>query len=561
MQLPDIEVFTQLTRLIADHGVYAFSVIFIFYLQRRSVKLLLGASSLKDRAYFKKIYTSVVVGTYVLVLLCTAAWAYTNFWRVQRHVATGVVGGLTSPQGSEEPRPGGPARTYHSIAPELAADLDFYPTPEVPSASDGKYGFKWALLSPEPLGKIAFTFQQRTEGFERETSTQDPFADPTDDWKLKDRKPIEMRFVLDLSDEAYSPTTTIHLNYQLDPNPLSIGTLWLSPRDGSSGRVHVPWSEPPDPAAGGGGLVRRMLDLFPFSSIALNAHAEAQTVFDEDGSYNAKTERILKAQLSNPNLRTQMAARTILIQHGAKSFRFIEGSLDTIVSAPSDEYDMALLVHNLNEAIRRIEASGHPFSPEGYLKLALAYYSIGQYAEAADGFDRAGSEIGKDNPVNLFQRGYAYNTSQRYVEAIQSFEMFLERTTNAFAKSSTLDLIGTAHYLLGDLANSATYHQRALEANANNMFAKNNLAYTYVMQGDNLDEAMRLVDEALAGDSENPSWLDTKAWILYKQGKYDDALPLLQKALIGAPDDELMKEHLREVEKALNSRSPVGVVK
>jgi len=63
-----------LTALVAAHGVYALSVIFIFYQQRRAVKNLAEAQEATDKRHFRKVHASVIVVTYALVTASTIIW-------------------------------------------------------------------------------------------------------------------------------------------------------------------------------------------------------------------------------------------------------------------------------------------------------------------------------------------------------------------------------------------------------------------------------------------------------------------------------------------------------
>ena len=76
---------------------------------------------------------------------------------------------------------------------------------------------------------------------------------------------------------------------------------------------------------------------------------------------------------------------------------------------------------------------------------------------------------------------------------------------------------------------------------------RNNLAYTYAENDTNLDEAMGLVDEALAVESGDPYFLDTKGWIYYKQGQLKNAGLCLERALASEPDNETILDHYMEV--------------
>ena len=89
-----LNLISQATELLAAHGVYALTAIFIFYQQRRAY-VALNRASPEDHPYFRKIYTSVVAATYVLMALSTGIWFYANFVYQQHSFIKGTIMGLS----------------------------------------------------------------------------------------------------------------------------------------------------------------------------------------------------------------------------------------------------------------------------------------------------------------------------------------------------------------------------------------------------------------------------------------------------------------------------------
>ena len=72
----------------------------------------------------------------------------------------------------------------------------------------------------------------------------------------------------------------------------------------------------------------------------------------------------------------------------------------------------------------------------------------------------------------------------------------------------------------------------------------NLLAYLYATKSDNLKKANEYIAIALQKDPHNPHFLDTKALILYKENKFDQAIPILQKVAHAHPTDYTVLCHL-----------------
>ncbi|MDQ6957306.1 MAG: tetratricopeptide repeat protein, partial [Mariprofundaceae bacterium] len=86
-----------------------------------------------------------------------------------------------------------------------------------------------------------------------------------------------------------------------------------------------------------------------------------------------------------------------------------------------------------------------------------------------------------------------------------------------------------------------------LDNNPEHADALNFLAYTYAEQGIKLDEAKNYIQRALAQKTNDGYYLDTLAWIYYKNGEYNNAISTQQKALKTVTDDATMHEHLGDM--------------
>jgi len=89
--------------------------------------------------------------------------------------------------------------------------------------------------------------------------------------------------------------------------------------------------------------------------------------------------------------------------------------------------------------------------------------------------------------------------------------------------------------------------QSLIRNNPEHADALNFLAYTYAEQGIKLDEAKNYIERALSQKPNDGYYLDTLAWIYYKNSEYTLALSTQQKALKTATDDATMYEHLGDI--------------
>lgn len=75
----------------------------------------------------------------------------------------------------------------------------------------------------------------------------------------------------------------------------------------------------------------------------------------------------------------------------------------------------------------------------------------------------------------------------------------------------------------------------------------NYLGYSLVERHENLDEALEMIERAVAGDPTSGYILDSLAWALYRLGRHDEALPHMERAVEMEPTDAVLNDHLGDV--------------
>ena len=86
---------------------------------------------------------------------------------------------------------------------------------------------------------------------------------------------------------------------------------------------------------------------------------------------------------------------------------------------------------------------------------------------------------------------------------------------------------------------------------------KNTLAYAWSIREKHLAEALILINQVLADpkEAENPAYLDTKGWILFKMGRNYEALQLILKAAERDNREPEILAHLGDVLLAVGRQS------
>jgi tetratricopeptide (TPR) repeat protein len=90
--------------------------------------------------------------------------------------------------------------------------------------------------------------------------------------------------------------------------------------------------------------------------------------------------------------------------------------------------------------------------------------------------------------------------------------------------------IGDCYHAMQDNKNADAAYEKALSYLPDNKYTLNNYAYYLSLRGEELDKAAAMAKHANELETNNASFEDTYAWILFKQKKYQDAKVWMEKA-------------------------------
>jgi len=176
------------------------------------------------------------------------------------------------------------------------------------------------------------------------------------------------------------------------------------------------------------------------------------------------------------------------------------------------------------------------------------------------------SEKGIDDAINILnkvairiesfvthqQLGVLYSQIKEFEKAIKEYQI-AENIAGDYDNSSRL--LSPYFYFsyaavterTGDFKKAEELFGIAIELNSDYAEAYNYLAYMWAENNIKLDIALELSDKSLELEPGNGAFLDTKGWILYQQGKYDEALPLLEASYKAIDNDPTINDHLGDI--------------
>lgn len=208
-----------------------------------------------------------------------------------------------------------------------------------------------------------------------------------------------------------------------------------------------------------------------------------------------------------------------------------------------------------------------PESPRPYQMLAANHIRGGQFDKAREVASRVLNEtdntvVGHEllGDINFserkyeealadYERGFAIIPSSQLVLKIDQVERRLGRDTNRLEKwyaenpddrAVRFQLAANTH-AEGDIEAAKENFEALLEQNPENPVVLNNLAWIYLEVGD--ARSLEYAEKANKLLPENPEIMDTYAWILLANGEVEQAIRLLNTAIIKAPNNPDIRFH------------------
>jgi Flp pilus assembly protein TadD len=143
-------------------------------------------------------------------------------------------------------------------------------------------------------------------------------------------------------------------------------------------------------------------------------------------------------------------------------------------------------------------------------------------------------------------------------DALRDEERF-EEAAEAYSKA--IDLIEApqeAHWVIyytrgisneraGDWEAAEADFRQALELQPGQPLVLNYLGYSMVEKQENLDEALAMIEEAVAARPDDGYITDSLGWVLYRLDRNAEAVPHMLRAVELTPDDPVINDHLGDV--------------
>ncbi|HET7698394.1 MAG TPA: tetratricopeptide repeat protein [Vicinamibacterales bacterium] len=289
-------------------------------------------------------------------------------------------------------------------------------------------------------------------------------------------------------------------------------------------------------------------------------------LYDRQRQWNEAAQAWAAVQKLSPRNTEVMARRATSLMNGGRPADAQAVLREALKIAPNDVRLTFILAQahrdagdlDAAEATARALAAAYPQDPRTTYLLAQMLDARGRHKEIVEllkpEIERLRAAKAKPQQIGLLlgAQGLALLQLKRYDEAIASYKEAIAATPDdtsvQFQFGAALDRAGRrpeAQKVFRDLIARHPDHANAL----------NYLGYMLAEQGTSLDEAVSLIQRALALDPGNPSYLDSLGWAYFQQGKLDLADPPLSAAADRLPKNSVIQDHLGDLRLKQNRRA------
>lgn len=154
--------------------------------------------------------------------------------------------------------------------------------------------------------------------------------------------------------------------------------------------------------------------------------------------------------------------------------------------------------------------------------------------------------------------GYFINDDiEECINALQTAAANVDESRQAKLAEDMYALLGDALYKVDKNDEAFQAYENCLRLNPENIMCLNNYAYYLSEVNGDLDRAATMSLKTVKEEPNNSTYLDTYAWILYLQGRYEEAkiyIDMAVKNLEEDKDNTVILNHQKEIDAKLNTK-------
>ena len=167
-----------------------------------------------------------------------------------------------------------------------------------------------------------------------------------------------------------------------------------------------------------------------------------------------------------------------------------------------------------------------------------------------------------ENPVFYYYLGVAYFQQQEKQNALEMFRGGLDRIENADDETVKLPIRVNSYALMGDIYHQLGQDEKAFQSydsclvyKQNDAMVLNNYAYYLSLKKKDLQRAEEMSRLSNELEPDNATYLDTYAWVLFQQKRYEEAKQYMDKVVeLMERDGEEMSDDVADHIKQINKK-------
>lgn len=187
----------------------------------------------------------------------------------------------------------------------------------------------------------------------------------------------------------------------------------------------------------------------------------------------------------------------------------------------------------------------HPDNLEGWEMLSSLYLQNEEFDRAEDAIIRS-LHYFPDNARQHTVLAALYSQRKENDRCMSELDKAIELTDPADveALSRIYTTMGDNYFQQDKPDSSYVCYRKAIAYNPVNTLALNNCAYHLAVEGMDLDDALRMIETVMKSENDNPTSLDTYAWVLFKRKDYARAREVIDRTLSLIPESEMSSDVL-----------------
>jgi len=303
-------------------------------------------------------------------------------------------------------------------------------------------------------------------------------------------------------------------------------------------------------------LLEKTIEIFPDNPVLLNQLAE---VYRKSGRTDEAKE-IIKLIFDNPKYSLQRKMQVVASYFGkelsAEDKEYVISLAKKIVEFHPDEPDAYAIFGDVYRNFNLLEEAKNEYLKSLELNPSnlIAWQSILDYELRNNEFDSVIVHSEKavtyfpNQAILYFYGGTAYLSKNEYKKSVQFLEQGKKMSsTNLQLLSIFNGQLGDAYNGLEEYKKSDEAYEEALDFDPNNDHVLNNYSYFLSLRKDKLELAEKMASKLIENDPENPTYLDTYAWVLYQNEKIEEAKKYIEIAIVQDEVSGTIFEHYGDI--------------